>query len=81
MLVLDGHKSHRSAVFEDYYKAHNIITLGLPAHSSYLTQLLDVGCFRMLKRTYGRQIEDFIRAYVNHITKVEFFIAFKAAYL
>ncbi len=30
---------------------------------------------------YGQQIEDFIRAHINHITKVEFFIAFKAAYL
>ena len=81
MLVLNGHKSHESAAFNDYYKAYNIITLGLPAYFSYLTQLLDVGCFGILKRAYGRQIEDFIRAYINHITKVEFFIAFKAAYL
>jgi len=30
---------------------------------------------------YSRQIEGFIKAYINYITKVEFFIAFKAAYL
>jgi hypothetical protein len=29
---------------------------------------------------YGLQIETFIKAYINHITKVEFFLAFTAAY-
>jgi hypothetical protein len=80
MLVLDGHKSHESAEFQEYCKAHNIITLGLPPHSSHLTQPLDVGCFSVLKRAYGRQIETFIKAYINHITKVEFFLVFTAAY-
>src|SRR5438270_13719636 len=81
MLVLDGHKSYESVAFEEYCKAYNIITLGLPAHSSHLTQPLDVGCFSVLKRAYSRQIEDFIKAYINYITKVEFFMAFKTAYL
>ena len=80
MLVLDRHKSHESAEFQEYYKAHNIITLCLPPYSSYLTQPLDVGCFSVLKRAYGRQIKTFIKAYINHITKVEFFLAFIAAY-
>jgi hypothetical protein len=81
MLVLDGHESHESVAFQEYCKSHNIITLGLPAYSSHLTQPLDVGCFSVLKRAYGRQIEDFIKAHINHITKVEFFMAFKTAYL
>ncbi|ESZ90927.1 hypothetical protein SBOR_8699 [Sclerotinia borealis F-4128] len=34
----------------------------------------------VLKRAYGSQIEGFIKAHINHISKVEFFIAFKAAY-
>jgi hypothetical protein len=37
MLVLDGHKSYKSAEFQEYYKAHNIITLELPPHSFHLT--------------------------------------------
>lgn len=37
MLVLDGHKSYKSAEFQEYCKAHNIITLRLPPHSSHLT--------------------------------------------
>jgi hypothetical protein len=80
MLVLDGYKSYESAEFQEYYKAHNIITLGLPPHSSHLTQPLDVGCFSVLKRAYSRQIKMFIKAYINYITKVEFFLAFVAAY-
>jgi hypothetical protein len=80
MLMLDGHESHESAEFQEYYKTHNIITLCLPPHSSHLTQPLDVRCFSVLKRSYGRQIETFIKAHINHISKVEFFLAFKAAY-
>jgi DDE superfamily endonuclease len=80
MLVLDGHESHESAAFQDYCKTNNIIPLCLPPHSSHLTQPLDVGCFSVLKRMYGRQIETFIKAHINHITKVEFFLAFHTAY-
>jgi hypothetical protein len=80
MLVLDGHESYELAAFQEYCKANNIITLCLPAYSSYLTQPLNVRCFSVLKRMYSCQIETFIKAYINHITKVEFFLAFHAAY-
>ncbi|KAF7914288.1 uncharacterized protein EAF01_000694 [Botrytis porri] len=80
MLVLDGHESHESRAFQAYCKENDIICLSLPPHSSYLTQPLDVGCFSNLKRSYGGQIDGFIKAHINHISKVEFFIAFKAAY-
>jgi hypothetical protein len=80
ILVLDGHESHESAEFQEYCKTHNIITLGLPPYSSYLTQPLDVRCFSVLKRAYGRQIKTFIKAHINYITKVEFFLAFTAVY-
>jgi hypothetical protein len=78
--VLDGHESHKSAKFQEYYKSHNIITLRLPSYSSHLTQPLDVRCFSVLKQAYGQQIKTFIKAHINHITKVEFFLAFTAAY-
>jgi len=81
MLVLDGHESHISADFEDYCQKNSIITLCLPPHSSHLTQPLDVGCFSALKRAYGRELEDFIKANITHITKLEFLIAFKSAHL
>ena len=52
-------------------------------YSSYLLQPLDVGCFSPLKRAYSREIEALIRHHINHInhiTKVEFLPAFKAAF-
>lgn len=80
MLVLDGHESHQSIEFEDYCKINNIITLCLPPHSSHITQPLDVGVFGPLKKAYGKEINTYSRAHINHITKVEFLLAFKAAY-
>ena len=80
MLVIDGHKSHVSVVFDRFCKDHNIITISMPPHSSHLLQPLDVGCFSPLKRAYGRQIEVLMKSHINHVTKVEFFIAFKAAF-
>ncbi|KAK1837443.1 transposase [Colletotrichum chrysophilum] len=81
MLVVDGHERHVSSDFEDYCKENKIITICLPAHSSHLTQPLDVGCYSVLKLRYGSQIEHFIKARITHITKPEFFLAFKAAFL
>ena len=76
MLIIDGHESHVSADFQAFCKEKNIITISMPPHSSHLLQPLDVGCFGPLKRAYGREIEGFMKAHVNHITKAEFLIAF-----
>jgi hypothetical protein len=57
------------------------VTISFPSHSSHLLQLLDVGCFGVLKRRYSQELEVFIKAHINHITKVEFFIAFQKAYI
>jgi hypothetical protein len=80
LLILDGHESHHSTNFELYCKEHKIITLCMPAHSSHLLQPLDVGCFGPLKKAYGRQVENLIRAHITHITKVEFLSALKEAF-
>jgi hypothetical protein len=52
----------------------------MPPHSSHLLQPLDVGCFSPLKRAYSREIEALIRYHINHITKLKFLPAFKAAF-
>jgi hypothetical protein len=52
----------------------------MPPHSSHLLQPLDVALYSPLKHAYGNQINLFIRASINHITKSEFFVAFKAAH-
>lgn len=80
MLMLDGHGSHQSVKFEAYCKDHHIVPICLPPHSSHITQPLDVGLFSPPKSAYGKEIDTFVRAHVNHITNVEFFLAFRAAY-
>ena len=52
----------------------------MPAHSSHILQPLDVGCFSPLKQAYGRQIEEMMRAYITHISKDDFFPAFRVAF-
>jgi hypothetical protein len=52
----------------------------MPPHLSHLLQPLGVGCFSPLKRAYSREIEALIRQHINHITKLEFLPAFKAAF-
>lgn len=80
LLVLDGHESHHSDDFEQYCKDNNILTLCMPPHSSHLLQPLDVGCFGPLKKAYGAEIEYLVRAHITHISKEDFFPAFKAAF-
>jgi len=80
LLILDGHESHNSLEFQEYCQENNIYTLRMPPHSSHLLQPLDVGCFSPLKRAYSREIESLIRDHINHVTKLEFLPAVKAAY-
>jgi hypothetical protein len=50
-------------------------------HTFNLLQPLDIGCFGPLKKAYGRQIENMMRAHILHIgTKDDFFPAFHAAF-
>lgn len=81
MLIIDGHKSHTTVEFNDYCKDHYIIPLCLPAHSSHLTQPLDVGVFGPLKKAYSREVSNLSRNHVTHISKLEFFSAFHSAYV
>jgi hypothetical protein len=79
LLILDGHESHISLQFQDFCKDNNIVTLCMPSHSSHLLQPLDIGCFGPLKKAYGKQVENMIRNGINHITKLEFLPAIRAA--
>jgi hypothetical protein len=44
----------------------------MPAYLSHLLQPLDVGCFAVLKRLYGRLVSQKMASSVNHIDKHEF---------
>jgi hypothetical protein len=52
----------------------------MPPYSSHLLQPLNVVCFLVLKRAYSCKIKALICHYINHITKLEFLLAFKAAF-
>ena len=52
----------------------------MPAHLSHLLQPLNVGCFGPLKKAYGDKVNELIRNWINHVTKQEFLLCFKAAY-
>ena len=80
MLVLDGHESHISIEFEEYYKENGIIPLCLPAHSSHLTQPLNVSLFGPFKKAYSGEISLLVQANIMHITKDDFFPVFRAAF-
>ena len=51
----------------------------MPAHSSHLLQPLDIGCFSVLKRSYGGLIERLMRNGINHIDKLDFLPAYREA--
>jgi hypothetical protein len=79
--ILDRHESHILVDFQRYCKENKIITLYILAHSSHLLQPLDVGCFGLLKRLYGKEIKNLMRVHISHIIKIEFFAAFKNAFI
>ena len=79
LLVLDGHGSHVTPEFDQYCFNHSIIVLCMPAHSSHLLQPLDVGCFSVLKRSYGRLVEKQMGLGVNHIDKQDFLSLYQQA--
>ena len=81
MIILDRYKNYLSIEFEEFYKEKNIIILYLSLYSLYLIQLLDINYFSILKRSYSREFEVFIKAYINYIIKIEFLIVFKAVHI
>jgi hypothetical protein len=52
----------------------------MPPHLLHLLQPLDVGCFAPLKVGYGCQAKNLMHSQINHITKLEFLLCFKAAF-
>ena len=60
LLILDGYSSHLTPTLDQYYTEYKIIPMCKPPGSSHLLQPLDVSCFSILKRSYGRHIEQYI---------------------
>ena len=79
LLILDGHGSHLTPEFDRLCAEHDIIPICMPPHSSHLLQPLDVGCFAVLKRSYGRLVDQQTRMGINHIDKLDFLAAYPRA--
>ena len=52
ILLLDGHGSHVTPEFMQFAHQHRIQLVYLPAHSSHITQPLNLGVFGPLKKRY-----------------------------
>jgi hypothetical protein len=79
LLILDGHGSHLTPRFDKICEENKIIPIYMPPHSSHLLQPLDIGCFAVLKRVYGRLVEMKMRNGINHIDKFDFLEAYPSA--
>jgi hypothetical protein len=79
LLILDGHGSHLTPQFDQICSENKIIPICMPAHSSHLLQPLDIGCFAVLKRSYGSLVDQKMRLSVNHIDKLDFLAAYPQA--
>ena len=79
LLILDGHESHVSLPFIEYYKAHKIVPLCLPPHLTHILQPLDVSIFRPLAKAYKKRLYNTAIYRALAITKIEFLKIYQAA--
>ncbi|KAJ5340358.1 hypothetical protein N7541_009482 [Penicillium brevicompactum] len=79
LLVLDGHNSHLTPQFDQICAQNDIIPICMPAHASHLLQPLDVGCFAVLKRSYGSRVAGYTRLGIDSIEKDDFIDIFPKA--
>jgi hypothetical protein len=49
----------------------------MPLHASYILQLLDVGCFALLKQAYKEEIRVLANCFINYINKKAFLDVYK----
>jgi hypothetical protein len=79
LLIFDCYGCHTSSEFDLFCSEHKIITLCMPQDSSHLLQPLDVSCYPVLKKSYRRQIEEYMQVGINHIDKPNFLTAYVLA--
>ena len=58
----------------------DIIIFCIFFHSFHILQPFDVKCFGPLKAAYGKEIKKMIQMHLTHITKNNFFLAFKQVF-
>ena len=74
---MDGFSSHMTYKFWLYASRHNITLFRLPAHSTHLTQPLNVGLFQPFKHYHTEAIDSAVRAGNVDFNKLDFLAAFQ----
>lgn len=77
LLIIDGFGSHAIIPFFEFVIANNIILFRLFAHSTYLTQSLDVGVFQPYKHFHSEAIDEAVRMGDREFGKLEFLAAYQ----
>ncbi|RPB02739.1 DDE-domain-containing protein, partial [Choiromyces venosus 120613-1] len=72
LLLLDGHTSHLTWEFFNFYLSHRVIPLCFPAHLTHLLQPLDVGLFGPLQHYYSAELDECIVKGEEGMNKEEF---------
>lgn len=78
MLVMDGHGSHMTLEFLEYAKANKIQLFAFPAHTTHLTQPLDVGVFQPYKHWHAQGVNHAMRCGETQFSKLDFFALFSS---
>jgi hypothetical protein len=77
MLIFDRYRSHVTQDFIDYCWSHRIRPFLLPAHTTHLTQPLDVGVFQSFKHNFKQCIREEVFLGATEISKTDFFSFFQ----
>lgn len=77
LLIIDGFGSHATIPFFELATANNIVLFRLPAHSTHLTQPLDVGVFQPYKHYHAEAVDAAVRLGDREFGKLEFLAAFQ----
>ena len=79
-MIFDSHNNHHTIDFNNYCKNNNIVLLCMLVYLFHIFQPLNVRCFGFLKALYNKKIEQMIYMQIIHITKNNFFLAFKCIF-
>ena len=78
LLIMDGYGSHLTYKFWAFARDHKIVLFRLPAHSTHLTQPLDVGLFQPFKHYHQEAIDKVVRLGNSDFDRVEFLACFQS---
>ena len=77
VLLVDGHTTHIDLEISQFCKENGILLYCLLAHSSHITQPLDVGFFGALKNSWAKAVDKYKISHMgSSVTKESFALVF-----